>query len=78
VDDIDYGPEQKDLTKYQMAVQLASGGFQHPSLENGLDDVSMAFVQRGSVDHAVDNDALSVSFNYEKWLGTSNIQKHVL
>jgi len=78
VDDVDYGPEQKDLTKYQMAAQLASGGFQHPSPDDGLDDISMAFVLRGSVDHAVDNDALSVSFNYEKWLGTSNIQKHAV
>lgn len=77
--DSDSGPSKKDIQKYSSAVQLTSGEI--TMFDDGLDDTSMAYMQRAAVAEApLSMEAPATStwggFSYEKWLGTPNSMRH--
>lgn len=77
--DSDSGPSKKDLQKYSSAVHLTSGEI--TMFDDGLDDASMAYMQRAAVAEAPLSMEVPVTstwggFSYEKWLGTTNSMRH--
>ena len=61
--------ERKDLGVYSMAVRTAAG-----EVTDWLEEVPKEFVahvQRGTTPYLDGSNRLSVSFNYERWLGST-------
>jgi len=63
-DDSEAGPDPQDIIVYKYAVDLASGQIEE-ELEEGLDEISLTFIQRPLILSA---DGWSTNWNYERWV----------
>ncbi|KAI0054066.1 hypothetical protein FA95DRAFT_34920 [Auriscalpium vulgare] len=70
-DEMESGPEEEDVQKYEKVVQMSAGGYEFGS-DDGLDSISLAFIQRASADAAGELNVLPITTAYEKFVQRHN------